>query len=359
MLRKTFLSLAVALVAGAMAQSEGDAKSLFLLGNEYFRGGQYDAALVAFTQATEQDPNLAEAWYGQGRSYLKLGDSSGAAEAFREAIARSPRSAAAYVGLAQALVTHYQNDPQSSPRALEEALQVLDAAQRVDSGYAAIYNERGRIFVLQGRNAEAAQSFEQARLRAPEDPVILTNLALVKRNQGEFELSRQLLEQAVAIAPEDARIRAEYGSVLARTGALERAHFEIDQAIRLEPENSVAWKALGELGYLQKDYQVAQEALSRAIEIDPVGNPEAYALLGRVALDTKDPATARFHLSKAVLLDEDNAAYRYWLGRANAELGDRAGACTQYAEALRLQPDSQGTRNAARALGCSSLSGER
>lgn len=350
---------ALVLATGAIAQSGADAKSFYLLGDEYFRGGQYDAAIVAFTQATQQDANLAEAWYGLARSRLKLGDTAGASEAFREAIARAPRSAPAYVGLAQALVAGFQRDAKASPGSLEEALQALDAAERVDSGYAAIYNERGRILVLKGDTQAAAQAFEQARQRAPEDPVILTNLALLKRDQGEFNSARELLEQAVAIAPEDARIRAEYGSVLARTGNLERASFEIDQALRLEPENPTALEALGELRFLRQDYPGAIAALSRAIEIDPVGSPEAYALLGRAALAGHDPATARFHLSKAVILDERNAAYRYWLGRANADLGDRAGACTQYAEALKLKPDSPGTRNAAQSLGCAALSREQ
>ena len=350
---------ALVLAAGAVAQSGADAKSFYLLGDEYFRGGQYDAAIVAFSQATQQDANLAEAWYGLARSRLKLGDAAGASEAFREAIARSPRSAPAYVGLAQAIVASFQSDPQASPGSLEEALQALDAAERVDSGYAAIYNERGRILVLKGDNQTAAQAFEQARQRAPEDPVILTNLALLKRDQGEFNSARELLEQAVAIAFEDARIRAEYGSVLARTGNLERASFEIDQALRLEPENPTALEALGELRFLRKDYPGAITALSHAVEIDPVGSPEAYALLGRAALAGRDPATARFNLSKAVILDERNAAYRYWLGRANADLGDRSGACTQYAEALKLKPDSPGTRNAAQSLGCAALSREQ
>ena len=123
---------ALVLAAGAVAQSGADAKSFYLLGDEYFRGGQYDAAIVAFSQATQQDTNLAEAWYGLARSRLKLGDAAGASEAFREAIARSPRSAPAYVGLAQAIVASFQSDPQASPGSLEEALQALDAAERVD-----------------------------------------------------------------------------------------------------------------------------------------------------------------------------------------------------------------------------------
>lgn len=350
---------ALLLATGAVAQSGADAKSFYLLGDEYFRGGQYDAALVAFAQATKQDPSLAEAWYGLARAQLRLGDAVSASESFREAIAQAPRSAQAYVGLAQALVARYQSDSQASPGSLEEALQALDAAERVDSGYAAIYNEKGRIWVLKGDSQAATQAFEQARQRAPEDPVILTNLALLKRDQGEFNSARQLLEQAVSIAPEDARIRAEYGSVLARTGNLERASFEIDQALRLEPENPAALEALGELRFLRKDYPGAVTALNQAVEIDAVSSPEAYALLGRAALAMRDPTTARFNLSKAVILDERNAAYRYWLGRANADLGDHAGACTQYAEALKLKPDSPGTHNAARTLGCGAFSPEQ
>ncbi len=343
-----FLTVGLAVLpALAVAQTDSEERAqpsvqnYVLLGNQYYDAGQYDAALIAFKRAVELDEKNVEALYGLARAQLRLRLFSPAVENLKAAISLDASYTPAYVALAQAYTDQYINarDREAARALLDQALLVLNDAERINPEYYAIYNQRGLIYQYKGDPEKAAEAFEKALSINNEDPIVLYNLALTKLSLGQLDEALSLLKRAVAVAPQDAYVRARYGALLAVKGRLDDALFELEQAVRLDPTNALAWSYLGQVRFQRKEYEEALTALSRAVERDPSHYPEAYFYLGRVYMERGEYDEARYNLSKAVVLDPANAEYRYWLGHANEKLGDMEGAAAQYKKAIELRPD--------------------
>jgi predicted O-linked N-acetylglucosamine transferase (SPINDLY family) len=83
----------------------------------------------------------------------------------------------------------------------------------------------------------------------------------------------------------------------------------------------------------------ARAAYLRAIEIDP-SRAQALYMLGGIALNEGDTATATDFLHRAIASAPDNADYRFSLGTILANTGRPEDAIPCFEEAIRLRPDA-------------------
>jgi Flp pilus assembly protein TadD len=114
-------------------------------------------------------------------------------------------------------------------------------------------------------------------------------LTALKDNRLEDALAE--LTSAEHQRPADPLVRNFRGIVLVRLGRNGEADAEYREAIRLNPKFEDAYRNLGFLKWTEKQFEVARDALKRAVELSSADS-FAHYYLGRVELDERHYAAA-------------------------------------------------------------------
>ena len=288
--RRGELRAARDLVEVAVARAPGDADALllraFILGDL----GETGAARQAHQAAVLLRPGL-----GRGEPHLRL-DAGGAMPASVEAPPadgdRAPTPAARRaLGIAALELGHTA----LAERALEVAFAAdpdvrgatalaTIAMRRGDLGAAfswfdrlvtdhpadaTLWNARGVAAHRLGRWTEAEASYREALARAPDDPVVVGNLAVVHAHQGRWS---DAASGASASAVQGSRaIRRNAAMILAAAGEVPAARV-LMTALLAEgapaDETPALWYGLGRLAFASGAFETAREAAERALLVD-------------------------------------------------------------------------------------------
>jgi tetratricopeptide (TPR) repeat protein len=183
--------------------------SLASRGELQLRRGDLDAALAAFSEARDLDPESSYVWERIGRVHELRGDNAAAEDAYRRATTL-PRGAFAFLALGR-FHLHVSHDLAAAATALCEAMRRLPAAEpliRLELARLQTACERPRAALLQldralacrreggfaealelaadlaervGRTADARRYVEQLRRLHPDDPALAARLERVGR----------------------------------------------------------------------------------------------------------------------------------------------------------------------------------
>ncbi|MCS7081186.1 MAG: tetratricopeptide repeat protein [Chloracidobacterium sp.] len=134
-------------------------------------------------------------------------------------------------------------------------------------------------FVLGGRTMDAT-SLQQALKLNPNDALIAARLARAALAEGDRLRAREALERAVAINPYDAESQAMLGQMLIEQGEYDAAYRHYQRFHEHLPNNVAALVNLGTLAAQQGAEGDAVAAWERAVQLDPNGQPIAWANLG-------------------------------------------------------------------------------
>ena len=202
-------------------------------------------------------------------------------------------------------------------------------------------------------------------------------------NARQFERAQSLADQAAAMNAHDPDAWHLIGVALAGQKQHARAADAIARAIALNPMNAQFHANLGNTQFQQAEYAKAIESYCRAIELDaslePIrgllakacerqldlgiehhradrfaeasacyesvlrGQPEradALHLLGMLAFERRDYATAIAQLSRAIAIHPSAPAFHASLGTVQRAQGQHAKALAAYESALQLEPGS-------------------
>lgn len=150
-----------------------DVRAYERLGVLLLKRGAWSSAAACFEQLLRLDPGNLDALPRKAAAYARAGQLEAAERSWREFAWRRPELAAAHV-------------------------------------------EHGLVLMRLGSLTEADEAMRRARERAPTDPLVLYNAALLDRAFGRFEAARSALEQCIALSPD----RAEAYEQLSELGAL-------------------------------------------------------------------------------------------------------------------------------------------
>lgn len=128
--------------------------SLLQKGIEQYRSENYEEALEILNEVYKTSPSTTVSFY-LGLTYKQIGELRKAKEFFIKSLTEKPRINDAYVELAQIL---YQLDE------LEEARRWLKEAEAQQIMPAKVSFINGLILLKEGKNEEARQSFEKAKV---------------------------------------------------------------------------------------------------------------------------------------------------------------------------------------------------
>jgi len=177
-----------------------------LLGIARFQTGDFSGAFAVVAPLAEKsgDPGLADLC---GTIALRLGRWAEAAAAFRKAHQVHPDQARYLIGLAQA---------EANAGNLPEAGQSLDQALKLQPDSAEALNDRGCLFLMEGKTAEAEDFFRKALAADPKHPDARINLDRIdasRETAGTTERSRPKLSLCMIVRNEEQRLRRCLDSV--------------------------------------------------------------------------------------------------------------------------------------------------
>ena len=212
------------------------------------------AVLAACTgMAQQQEGGAADAEFVHGPAAAaakgdKAKDPASAADYYRNLYSSDPSNLAAAVGMLQnlremgsfdqaretaskllagkpdepKLVAEFGKIELASGR-FKEAVQLLEHAVTLDGGDWTAHSALGIAYDRLGDYGRAEKSYQAALAISPDNPVVLSNLALSKAMAGDLKGAKALLQQASMSNHADARVRQNYALVSALGGDLARA----------------------------------------------------------------------------------------------------------------------------------------
>jgi Flp pilus assembly protein TadD len=188
--------------------------------------GQLQAAVLSFNEASQRNPDDAEAWLGSGVCRAALGDNVAARVDLERAAASEHVRAEPLIALADLDVT--EKDLGSALRRYRAALQ------------------------LDPRSVLAHLKLGNALLRT-----------------GAVALAIAQFQAAIAQQPDLAAAHNGLGAALAAQGELAKAEVELSAAARLDPADAHPWLNLARLYKRRGDTAQLSAALAHARERDP------------------------------------------------------------------------------------------
>ena len=127
--------------------------------------------LTLWTDAAMRAPRKARPHNNRGMALEQMGRAAEAESAFRQAVAVEPLNVSARVNLSRLYGTS---------RRFEEALQVLDEAERIQPEDPTVLNNLGSTWWALGDTARAAGYYERALRASPGSPEVMSNLARLR-----------------------------------------------------------------------------------------------------------------------------------------------------------------------------------
>jgi len=227
------------------------------------RLGRAAEARAEFERALALDPDHTEALVNRGRALLMEGDAPGALRHYEAALARDPNCALAYASRG-VLAWRLSQDREAALADLGRAL-ILDPS----SAYAR--SNRGAIYSLEGRAADAIADFDVALEQRPRDAGSLVSRGSAFIQLGERRAALADFEAAHAISPGLENVLLNIGVCHDELGNYEQALAAYEEALERRTVSS-----LGDVYYNRgttytrlKRHEEAVADFTRSLEIDP------------------------------------------------------------------------------------------
>jgi tetratricopeptide (TPR) repeat protein len=234
------------------------------------------------------------ATYEFGRNYLSLGsvfyergypDQSEAF--FRLALQEDPGSAEALYGLGSVYLQQGKN---------KEARESFERAIQLHTSYPGTlpnaWNNLGILSAREGNTTAAIADFQHALQIDPDHTIALLNLGNAYRQNKDWAAAKEFLQKALALSPEDPETTYSLGMVYAQLSDTDRAYEYLKKALLLRP---VYPEALNNLGVLYLRTRRPQEAIAsfeESIRVAPAYD-QSYLNLARVYTILGDREKAR------------------------------------------------------------------
>ena len=146
----------------------------------------------------------------------------------------------------------------------------------------------GNIFLAQGKNAEAANRYEQAVLIDPGDESLHYNLAIALAKLGKTEEAKKQYAEALQIFPDHGDAHNNLGNLLMIEKKVSEGIEHFREAVRIMPDNASFHNNLGTALGLQGKAVEAIKEFAEAVKLKPdyaearVNLANAYMAAGRV-----------------------------------------------------------------------------
>jgi tetratricopeptide (TPR) repeat protein len=396
--KQIYLPLALVFLAACAH----DAPSYLASGENYFKAGKYQQAVVQFKNAIQKNPRLAEAHYQLAEADLKLNSTLAAYRELRETVTLDPKNLDAELQLATLLIASRQYDEaelaaekviaaapnnarahailgekDAADRDWPGAIRELQLAITLDPGQVKDYARLAAVYKRTEQPLAAEAVFRKAIAANPKSLQAHVNLGqfyFSRRNfpEAEAELlagsrlepraalprlllidtyvaagkladAEKLCKDLKVIGPDDPQAYRALAYFYKTTGQKEKALIEFRALLASRPKNNLLKADLVET-LLDSNRGPEAAKLNQEILKSNPGDPRALLANGRILIAEGKYPEARTALESAVQADPQSAASHYFLGVAQNSLGFAASARSSFALALKLAPGMTGAQ---------------
>jgi len=191
---------------------------------------------------------------------------------------------------------------------------------------------------LPGHAAEAISTYQALLVKDEGNLTARTDLALLLAQDGQTGPALKWAEETATRYPDSATAFLYLGMVRSLTGDPDGGRAAYAKALTCTDRNANALAAVAAAYTQLEDYEHAEQALSRALAVEPrhVGALSALAVL---ELQRGLPKKALTHLTTAARVAPRDARIQFLRGVAYERCERYGPAATAYRAALRLQPE--------------------
>ena len=155
------------------------------------------------------------------------------------------------------------------------AIRYYTEAMAIDPEYSEYYNERGNLYLQEGRLAEAIADYQKAiELSSPYQEV-WTNLGQAYRQLGHFDEAVKAYTHAIDLDPDQFLSRVGRAQSCEALGNALAAFTDYTKALEIDPTSALTWANRAVLHYEAGRVADSLTDLDTAIKLSP-DNPELY-----------------------------------------------------------------------------------
>jgi tetratricopeptide (TPR) repeat protein len=355
-------------VAGMKSASE------YQQAQQAFLSGDLEKALKAVDRSIQINPSVAQSHVLKGRVLLERSDLEGAIESLQRAEAVDPKSVEAqyYLGIVYERFTQPDKALERYAKASElepsnPQYAVAAAEMMIDTGKfdeaetflssrgasfehnAGVRQTQGHLAMMRGDAKKAATLFNEARLLAPDDTMVLEDLVNAQVATGqfaeaEFNLGRLLKVPANKDRRDLRQMRARCLSNVDRPLEAREVLIELTGSDAGQKDVE-SWIELGDVCYVLRDMNRLRQASQRIIALAPE-RYEGYTLKALWQRKQGDLEGALASLDRAVERRGSEIDSLMFKGLVLKELGRTDEASAAFAMVLSEDPSNQAAKQA-------------
>lgn len=222
----------------------------------------------------------------------------------------------------------------------DQALETLDKAINVDSGFSQAYSLKGDIFQKQGKLEESSDAYEQAVKYNPFSFKDLYNLGKVNYAMDRYEKAVGAFIRALELHPESYDANYFTARTYYKLEDYENALNYATEARLLDPDNTELEILFGDIYTATSNYETAIAEYRRALERE--GNKvEIMIPLGLAYIRSGNFDVARELLNETIRVAPDDFRIYQYLGYLDLRTKDFDGSIENYRVASSLRPGDQ------------------
>jgi len=257
--------LARPLAKKLLAAAPKDFAVLYLNGVLENRSGNYAGGRSFLEQAVALNPNHYNSRYNLGIALSNLGDPQGAKQQFEKALALGAFEPQVRFEYAKVLRTLGET------QLADEQLKLYQQEQKAkaDRTLAASKMAQADKELADGDPKKAVALYRDALAVLPENAMLSYKLSVALDRVGDTAGEQEALRKAVQLDPDMAIAHNQLGYLAFSGGDPATAESQFREAVRAAPGYTDAWISLAATLGTESRYPEAQQAVQRALEIDP------------------------------------------------------------------------------------------
>jgi tetratricopeptide (TPR) repeat protein len=170
------------------------AKNYFNSGNQSYKRGDLEGALLSYSNVLDVDETFYQAHYQVGVIQSKMGDKDAAVQSYEKALEVNPQFYKGFFALG--LAKSAMNDS-------DGAISALEAAININPGYDKAYGAMGDIYIVLKNYEKAKQVLNMAVTVNPNYARGYSNLGIIHADEKNWDQAVSSLEMAVALNDKD------------------------------------------------------------------------------------------------------------------------------------------------------------
>lgn len=263
---------------------KASSKTLYKKGKKALKKQDYLAAKDLFSEIFLIEPNFQDVEYLLGICLQELGEYDNAKICFENILKNSPKNIQALLSMAQTLIKQEKDD---------EAQEFYNRVLEEDSENTICYLNLGLIqYRKQDYNA-ALEFFEKIKEKSEQYELAFIHIVMCKSQMCKFDDEKEyqnILNECTKLSKKKNLPKEFYNALInlyARAGKIKEAAALCKKVMMLDAENFEAYKILGLIQVIKKDFGEAKNTLSTAIHLQPK-DEDLYEILSYIMCRQED-----------------------------------------------------------------------